>query len=531
MLFNTPEFVFLYLPIVFAGAFSLGRLNHRAAVIWLGLSSLAFYAVWDVRFVALLLASITFNYGASYWIAARRTRGQDGAKLPLVTTIAVNLAVLGYFKYANFFLSSSNQWLGTRFPVFDILLPLGISFFTFTQITFLVDVHRGIAREYSFFSYLLFVTYFPHLIAGPVLHHKQMMPQFADAQTYRINPVNIGAGLTAFILGLAKKVLLADMLAPYATATFGLAAEHPENLHLLQAWIGALSYTLQLYFDFSGYSDMAIGLSLMFNVRLPLNFNSPYKATSIIEFWRRWHMTLSEFLRAYLYIPLGGNRRGPIRRYLNLMITMLLGGLWHGAGWTYVFWGALHGVYLMINHGWRELQIRAPNKSFLRLPTPAAATLTFLAVVVAWVFFRSSSLHAAGAMLTSMAGGNGISLPHGLAAILTPFTSKFPQLPVTFNGIAPAGTSSSSTALIFIALGFFLVWFFPNVRELLARYQPSWDDLSRPVPSGPPPTGRTLRNLAWKLTSPFAILAGGIFFVSVLFMLSSKVSEFLYFQF
>lgn len=284
----------------------------------------------------LLLASIAFNYGAGYWIGIKRTLQIDKqAKLALIVAITVNLLLLGYFKYVNFFIVSANQFFGSHFPLRDIILPLGISFFTFTQIAFLVDVYCGIACEYNIIHYLLFVTYFPHLIAGPVLHHRQMMPQFADPDTYRINPEHIAIGLTAFILGLAKKVLIADDLSEYATPVFNAARDGSMPM-LFEAWIGALAYTLQIYFDFSGYSDMAIGLSLMFNVRLPLNFDSPYKATNIIEFWRRWHMSLSSFLRDYLYIPLGGNRKGNIRRYANLMATMLLGGLWHGAGWTFI---------------------------------------------------------------------------------------------------------------------------------------------------------------------------------------------------
>jgi alginate O-acetyltransferase complex protein AlgI len=539
MLFNTPAFVFAYLPIVLAGAFVLGRIHHRLAVIWLALSSLAFYGVWDVRFIPLLVASVVFNYTAGYWIAAARAERKPGAKARLAIAIAINLAVLCYFKYSNFFLSSSNEWFGTHFPALRVVLPLGISFFTFTQITFLVDVHRGIAREYSFFSYLLFVTYFPHLIAGPVLHHKQMMPQFADARTFRVNHAHLAVGLTIFILGLAKKVIVADELAPIATATFDLAAQHPEKLHLFQAWLGALNYTLQLYFDFSGYSDMAIGLSLLFNVHLPLNFNSPYKATSIIDFWRRWHMTLSEFLRSYLYVPLGGNRKGPARRYGNLMITMVLGGLWHGAGWTYVVWGALHGVYLMINHGWRALQSRTSGTSGSSrrsgrtargLPTWLAGALTFLAVVIGWVVFRANDLSAARAMLASMFLGNGVSLPPRLAATLGSLAVHLPGLHITFDGLASAtGDRGPIVALVLVAAGLVAVWAFPNVNELLSRCYPARDEELRPAV--PPPSGWPARKIGWKLTPPFAVMAAGLFLISVLIMLSSKASEFLYFQF
>lgn len=270
MLFNSYSFIFLFLPITFAGMFWLGRYSHRLAALWLGLASLAFYAVWDSRLVLLLLASVAFNYGAGYWIGLNRTADAGKrARHTLIAAISVNLILLGYFKYTNFFIASTNAFFAANIPALDIILPLGISFFTFTQIAFLVDTYRGIAREYNFIHYLLFVTYFPHLIAGPVLHHKQMMPQFASPATYRINAEHVAVGLTIFVLGLAKKVLIADTLADYAGPIFG-AANAGERLMLFEAWVGALSYTLQLYFDFSGYSDMAIGLSLIFNVRLPL---------------------------------------------------------------------------------------------------------------------------------------------------------------------------------------------------------------------------------------------------------------------
>lgn len=403
MLFNSYGFIFLYLPIVLGGMFHLGRYSHRLAALWLGLASLTFYAAWDARFVLLLLTSISFNYGAGYWIGLRRAKDPDKqAKFTLVAAIAANLALLGYFKYANFFIASSNQLLGNHVAALDIILPLGISFFTFTQIAFLVDVHRGIAREYNFIHYLLFVTYFPHLIAGPVLHHKEMMPQFALARNYRADWNNIANGLLLFTLGLCKKTLLADALAPYANAVFE-GVQRGALPTTYEAWAGALAYTMQIYFDFSGYTDMALGASLMFNIRLPANFASPYKATSIIEFWRRWHMTLSRFLRDYLYIPLGGNRDGKLRRYLNLFATMLLGGLWHGAGWTFVVWGAIHGLYLTVNHLWRELiSDRLPRLLPPFVSRITGGVLTFAAVVVAWVVFRSNDIAQATVLLKAM---------------------------------------------------------------------------------------------------------------------------------
>lgn len=324
MLFNSYAFIFVFLPIVFFGFFYIGKHSHALASLWLAAASLSFYGYWDARFVGLLLGSVAFNYSAGYLIGHRHARTLvSQSKILLFCAITTNLILLGYFKYANFFADNLNHFIATSLPVNDVILPLGISFFTFTQIAFLVDTYQRKVKEYNFVHYLLFVTYFPHLIAGPVLHHKEMMPQFSKRNVCRINWDNVAVGLSIFVLGLGKKVLIADSLSNFSTPIFSAVALGEQPM-LFEAWMGALSYTLQLYFDFSAYSDMAVGLSLMFNVRLPMNFNSPYKATSIIEFWRCWHMTLSRFLRDYLYIPLGGSRNGKTQRYLNLMITMLL---------------------------------------------------------------------------------------------------------------------------------------------------------------------------------------------------------------
>ena len=347
MLFNSFVFIFVFLPLTLAGFFLLGRFRPGLAAAWLTAASLVFYGWWNPLYVGLLVLSICFNYACGVAIA-RATAGNDKRRSQrmLIFAVAANLGVLAYYKYANFFLASINPVSGTALSLGEIVLPLGISFFTFTQIAFLADAYYGKVREYSFVHYGLFVTYFPHLIAGPVLHHAEMMPQFAQPATYRFSFENAAVGITIFVIGLFKKVMLADEIGVYAKPVFDTAATGVE-LTALEAWCGALAYTLQLYFDFSGYSDMAIGLSRLFGVVLPLNFHSPYKAVNIIAFWRRWHMTLSRFLRDYLYIPLGGNRRGVARRYAALLITMVLGGLWHGAGWTFVLWGTLHGVYLV----------------------------------------------------------------------------------------------------------------------------------------------------------------------------------------
>lgn len=358
MLFNSYIFIFCFLPIVMIGFFGLARISRAFAVSWLALASVFFYGYWNPTYVGLLLGSIIFNYKMGMWITKADAQDDKVLKKRLLTfAITGNLLLLIYYKYANFFVTNVNSLIGTDWSFNNLILPLGISFFTFTQIAYLVDTFQGKVKEYNFSHYLLFVTYFPHLIAGPVLHHKQMMPQFNATATYRISLENIAIGLTFFSIGLAKKVLLADNLAEYATPVF-TAADTGVPVQFFGAWVGALAYTFQLYFDFSGYSDMAIGISKMFGVNLPINFNSPYKAQSIIEFWRRWHISLSQFLREYLYFPLGGNRKGPTRRYINLLITMVLGGLWHGANWTFVIWGGLHGLYLCINHFWLHMLVK-----------------------------------------------------------------------------------------------------------------------------------------------------------------------------
>jgi D-alanyl-lipoteichoic acid acyltransferase DltB (MBOAT superfamily) len=395
MLFNSYQFIFLFLPIAWAGYFLLGRYSNLAPVVWLALASLVFYSVSNWQFVALLLISIAFNFViGSLLIRAKLSSAlRFGA---LTAGVAGDLLVLGTFKYAGFFAANLNALFSTQLTA-NVLLPVGISFYTFTQIAFLVDAYRGEVARYGLAPYALFVTYFPHLIAGPILHHRDMIPQFEQEQPKRPDPHLVLCGLIVFSIGLFKKTCMADGIQPFVALAFG-----PTPPSFDQAWIGALAYTFQLYFDFSGYSDMAIGISLMFGIFLPLNFNSPYKATNIIDFWRRWHMTLSQFLRDYLYIPLGGNRRGIVLRYVNLMITMALGGLWHGAAWTFVAWGALHGAYLCVNHAWNRYGPSIP-RTLTGPANVAALALTFLSVVVAWVFFRADSITSAITILSQMA--------------------------------------------------------------------------------------------------------------------------------
>lgn len=524
MLFNSYEFIFLFLPVVFAGFFFFARFGHSLSALWLSLASLFFYGWWSPKYVWLLLFSIAFNYSMGYLIGHAVTRMR--ARWLVISAIVVNLLLLGFFKYANFFIDNINAISGESLSFVTVVLPLGISFFTFTQIAYLVDVHRGIAREYNFNHYLLFVTYFPHLIAGPVLHHGQMMPQFARSETYRMRLDNVAVGLSIFAIGLAKKVLLADSFAEYTGPVFS-AAERGIQPDFIEAWTGALAFSLQLYFDFSGYCDMAIGVSLLFGIRLPINFNSPYKASSIIEFWRRWHMTLSQFLRDYLYVPLGGNRKGSARRHVNLLITMVLGGLWHGANWTFVIWGTLHGIYLVINHAWRRLLGKwLPTQGVQgKIYWIAATALTFLSVVVAWIFFRAESLNAALLLLKGCFGYGGISLPSKVAMVAESIGTFGMQLPsgVSFGGVfinIPAMGAMGGIApfVRLLLVGLLLVWLAPNCQELFG-----YDAQGRTR------VGVTRWRLVWLPKPWIGILLGCLFFLTVGKL--DKVSPFLYYQF
>lgn len=394
MLFNSYEFIFLFLPITFLGFFLLGKYGgEKTAILWLVLVSLFFYGWWDFRYVPLLFGSICFNY-----LVGKKIEKHSGRKPWLLVGIVINVALLGYFKYTGFFLNTVNTLAGVDwFDVSHIVLPLGISFFTFTQTAYLIDIYRGETKNHSFLTYCEFVTIFPHLIAGPIINHRNMIPQFTDTKNFLLDYRNIAMGISLFTMGLFKKVVIADALSPWVGKVFA----RTDSLTFIEAWIGALGYTFQLYFDFSGYSEMAIGLGLMFNLKFPQNFNSPYQATSVIDFWRRWHMTLGLWVKDYLYIPMGGNQHGEIKKMYNLFASMLIIGLWHGAGWTFVFWGGLHGIFLMVNHQWRRLKIN--------LPQPANWFLTFMCAVIAWVFFRAENFHDAVAILLAMADWGNIA--------------------------------------------------------------------------------------------------------------------------
>ena len=416
MLFNSYEFIFVYLPITLLGYYLTAKfIKNGAAKIFLIFASVCFYSYWDINNLPILLASIVVNY------AFGRCLTNNRSKKVLMVGIAFNLLFLGYFKYTNFILENINYLFNAGIAMKNIVLPLGISFFTFTQTAYLVDVYRGETKAYSKSDYLLFVTIFPHLIAGPILYHRDMIPQFSQAERYKINYKNLTYGILWFTIGLFKKVVIADKLAIYADRVFNSTAD----LTMLDAWGGSLAYTLQLYFDFSGYSEMAIGLGLLFNYNLPLNFNLPYRATSIIDFWRRWHMTLSSFLKNYLYIPLGGNRTGHHLR--NIMITMFLGGLWHGAGWTFIFWGVLHRITISITHPRRKIKYTLPQwMNWL---------LTFNAVNIAWIFFRAASFNDALNILIAMFDINRFAYPYSkfLAKYFSVFGNKDSTLIITDN--------------------------------------------------------------------------------------------------
>jgi alginate O-acetyltransferase complex protein AlgI len=507
MLFNSYVFIFVFLTVSLVLYTGLACCEQRWATLWLVLASLFFYGWWNPAYLWLLGLSILFNYGIGRAIAA-----SDGARrsLLLIVGIAGNLLVLGYFKYFDFLVGTLAGLLSLPTPMSAIVLPIGISFFTFTQIAFLVDTARGEVDTYDFPRYALFVAFFPHLLAGPLYHHKEIMPQFAVPAEQRRRGEDLAVGLTIFIVGLFKKVVLADGIAFYAGPVFDAAA-HGGSPTLIEAWGGALAYGLQLYYDFSGYSDMAIGAARCFGVTLPLNFNSPYKAVDIIAFWRRWHMTLSRFLRDYLYIHLGGNRHGTARRYLNLFLTMLLGGLWHGAGWTFVAWGALHGLYLVINHAWRAVRARL-GWQVGRFGLPghcAAVTLTFAAVLIAWVPFRAPSFDAALRMLAGMTGGNGIAGPGGGGDSL---------LGVAY-GAALYGGIDETIALAALALVTFLA---PNTQEIMARYRPGLPTFPTADPAAP-------RFVAWQVQPAWALVMVGALLLALSRM--SGISPFLYYQF
>lgn len=521
MLFNSYTFLFAFLPIVLIG-FHLLKLaaRHQAAIAWLVVASLFFYAWWNPIYLVLLGLSIVFNFGLGGLLQPGDGRPSAGRKALLAFGISANLGAIAYFKYANFFVSNVNGAFDVDLPIGDIVLPLAISFFTFQQIAYLIDSYRGETSDHGFLHYCVFVTFFPQLIAGPIVHHSEVLPQFSSSRARGLQASDVSIGCTILAIGLFKKVVLADGVAAYASPVFN-AASSGATLTVLEAWGGALAYTCQLYFDFSGYSDMAVGLGRMFGVRLPINFDSPYKAVNIIDFWRRWHITLSRFLRDYVYFALGGNRYGGARRYTNLLITMLLGGLWHGAGWTFVLWGALHGAYLCVNHAWHALRRRLSIAEGAMGPIGSvlARATTFLAVVVGWVLFRAENIDAAKSILASMAGLNGIQLPSGLQAPLAVIGGPLEWMGVTFGAAFRSGVFDPVVGGAWLVVLLSVAFLWPNTQQLVGEVASRAVDVSRLGRRVPP----------WSVTPRWALIVAFVFVLAVSRM--TQVSEFLYFQF
>jgi alginate O-acetyltransferase complex protein AlgI len=457
LLFNSYEFIFAFLPITF---FIYFYLNHKrlteASKGFLVFSSLFFYSWWNIAYLPIILSSMLFNYVVGTSLNKEQIEGHHrfSKKTFLTFGIVSNIALLGYFKYMDFFIDNINLLSGADIPLLHLALPLAISFFTFQQVAYLVDSYRGETKEYNFLNYSLFVTFFPQLIAGPIVHHSEMMPQFAKTKNKVKNYKNIAMGLFIFSIGLFKKVVIADTFAVWATQGFDVAT----TLNLFEAWATSLSYTFQLYFDFSGYTDMAIGIALLFNIKLPINFNSPYKATDIQDFWRRWHITLSRFLKDYVYIPLGGNRKGEFRTYTNLMATFILGGIWHGAGWTFVFWGFLHGFALAIHRIWSKLGF----KLWIWL----AWLITFNFVNIAWVFFRAKEWDDAVRVLSGMFSLDNIVLPNQLAGKLAFLNSNG----VEFGGFT-ANLAAGKDLIAWLFIGFIIILFFKNSIQKISNFE------------------------------------------------------------
>ena len=501
MLFTQFEFLFLFLPLTAGGYFLLARFVEAPAarMSWLAAASLIFYGYWDLHFVPIILVSILFNYGMGLLVAGQTDVKPRGWLFAVAIT--ANLGALAFYKYTNFGIQIVNAIAASKHPSLAIVLPLGISFFTFTQIAYLADIYGGYPHERNLVKYGLFVTYFPHLIAGPILHHREMMPQFGSDDSRRFSVENLAIGLTVLTIGLFKKSFIADSFGLIANPVF--QAANSNHLHMMDAWGGALAYSLQIYFDFSGYSDMAIGISTIFGIKLPFNFDAPYKSQSIVEFWRRWHISLSRFLRDYLYIPLGGNRHGDRRRNLNLAATMVLGGLWHGAGFTYILWGALHGLFLVINHRWTALTQKHPALARLTgsmwYPLMALC-LTQFVVVLAWVFFRADNPNAA------------IRVVKGMIGLSNP--EKF----------GPALLIDRQQMLLILA-GYLACLALPNVNAMFARWKVGLETYHNPRPW-------SVLNLTWRPSLTWAV-GTSLCLVAALLMnlIAGDTSQFLYFQF
>jgi len=500
MLFTTPQFIFLFLPIclIFVGL-AIRFTGMKGGFIALSLSSIVFYAQWHLPDVLVILSSIAVNFTVAYLLSSPKTKH----RFPILFFgVAVNILALIYYKYTNFILTNFG------YSAINIILPLGISFFTFQQIAFIVDIYRGDVGKIVFSNYAVTVLFFPHLIAGPLIHYKAIMDQFE--RNFSVKLTNIVYGFSIFTVGLAKKLAIADPIAIIINPIFQKSQVAP--LEFFSAWAASLGYTAQLYFDFSGYSDMAIGIGLMFGIVLPMNFNSPYRSTSIIEFWRRWHITLSLFLRDYLYIPLGGNRVPQVRWYTNLLIVMAIGGFWHGAGWNFIIWGGLHGIYLVTNHIWRR---NIPNKfreNYILHPIYWA--ITFFSVIFAWDFFRAPTIHSAINIIKYMFCIRNASLP-GEIGLFThiknghPFGILYTGTGITFPNLC--------SILVYLIFGYAIILMCPNSEKLTGVR-------SKIIGAAPPHTFG-LRDVAQ------AMLVGALLWIAAFGVFGAAPSEFLYFQF
>ncbi len=492
MLFNSPIFIFAFLPIAFFIYFYLNSKKlTEASKAFLVFASLFFYSWWNIAYLPIILVSMLFNYIIGISLSKNQEHTKISKKTLLAFGVTANIALLGYFKYVDFFIENVNLAADTDIPLLHLALPLAISFFTFQQIAYLVDSYRGETKEYDFLNYANFVTFFPQLIAGPIVHHAEMMPQFAKMGNKVKDYKNIAMGLFIFSIGLFKKVVIADSFAVWAAMGFDTA----DSLSFFEAWATSLSYTFQLYFDFSGYTDMAIGAALLFNIRLPINFNSPYKALDIQDFWKRWHITLSRFLKEYVYIPLGGNRKGSFHTYTNLLLTFLIGGIWHGAGWTFVFWGFLHGVAMVIHRFWKMLG--------MSMPGIFAWFLTFAFINTAWVFFRAREWDDAIRVLNGMADLSSIHLSAGFLKILQEIDA------VSFASFSDSTHASSLglETLVYLIVFAFVAFFMPNSMQIAKKY--------------------------FQLNLAYAFLFALLFFASTLvsFFGNTTASEFIYFNF
>lgn len=543
MLFNSYMFIFLFLPVTLAGFFVIGGLSRCGAFRWLILVSLFFYAWWRPLNVLLIAPSILVNYGLARTLLrlGESAKGRRAATAVLSLGIALNVAFLGFFKYNDFLRTAINDVSDANLALTHIILPLGISFITFQKIAFLVDVHAGRVKSFTFQDYCLFVLFFPQLIAGPIVHYREMMPQFHSVSC-RLDREDMAVGLTLFMFGLFKKVFIADGIAPLVSPIYEHAAT-VGGTSFLFSWMAAIGFTLQIYFDFSGYTDMALGIARCLGIRLPPNFNSPLRATSIIDFWLRWHMTLTRFLTAYIYNPLllsltrrrlarglpgFGGRKTTVGAFLYLLmfptlLTMLISGVWHGAGYLFIVWGALHGCYLTINHAWRLIRpkIWPHERSYIRLMTPVGLALTFVSVAVAMVFFRSPGMGAASDLLRGMIGRNGIALPQSLYDHLGLLTGLLRHINVVSDN------SSGQDFLLLMAWILCLmviVLACPNTLQMLASYEPALG-VRRRLADG---EGRR-RTVEW---SPSLGWALGVSVIGAIGIFSlGGPSEFLYWQF